>query len=321
MQNKLEVKVVHTKDAKMKRNHNGSQKDNLQMLLMCLPTLLYIFIFCYIPIFGVILAFKSYDYKAGILGSRWIGFSNFKFFFTSQDAWRITRNTVCLNALFIIGGTIFAVLLALILYEVTKTLYVKIYQTILILPSYLSWVVVGYMAYAFLNPNMGIMNQILKSMHMGEVMWYSNPGYWPGILVFAVIWKNIGVNCVIYYAGLMGVNKELYEAAKMDGANKWQCIKNISIPALVPLITIMTILAIGGIFRSDFGMFFNLTRDIGYLYPTTDVIDTYVYRALRQLGDIGMSSAVGLYQSVVGFVLILVTNKVVKRIEPDNALF
>lgn len=302
-------------------NNRKDRKDNITMILMCLPVFLHLFIFSYLPMIGVVIAFKDYRYDKGIFKSDWIGFKNFEFFFSSQDAWRITRNTIVLNTVFIIVGLIAAVALALILFEITNKFFINIYQTVMILPSYLSWVIVGYMSYAFLNPSFGVINVLLQKFNIAGIEWYSNPKIWPFILTFAVVWKNMGLNCVIYYAGLMGINDEYYEAACIDGATRWQQTKYISIPFLVPLMTILTILAIGRIFRADFGMFFNLTRDIGALYETTDVIDTYVYRALRSLGDVGMSSAVGLYQSGVGFLLILITNTIVKRIEEDNALF
>ena len=296
-------------------------KDNLIMYAMCLPVFIYILIFSYAPMLGLVIAFKDYRLDKGILGSNWVGFENFKFFFTSEDALRVTVNTIFLNFLFIFAGLVFAVLLALLLFEISKRWLIKTYQTVMILPSYLSWVVVGFMTYAFLNPTMGILNSALSSLGGEGISWYSESKYWPFILTFAVIWKNVGLNCVIYYAGLMGINQEYFEAAAIDGAGKMRQMWYISIPSLTPLITIMTILAIGGIFRSDFGMFFNLTRDVGALYPTTDVIDTYVYRALRSLGNDSMATAVGLYQSIVGFVLIILTNAIVNKIEPDNALF
>jgi putative aldouronate transport system permease protein len=304
-----------------KRRNTWDLKDNLIMGAMCLPVFIYILIFSYLPMLGLVIAFKDYRVDRGILGSEWIGFKNFEFFFTSIDAWRVTFNTIYLNFLFIVMGVIAAVLLALLLFEVSKRWLIKTYQTVLILPSYLSWVVVGFMTYAFFNPTIGIFNKIAGVFSGTPVEWYSEANAWPAILTVAVIWKNVGLNCVVYYAGLMGINQEYYEAASIDGAGKLKQMWYISIPSIIPLISIMTILAIGGIFRSDFGMFFNLTRDIGTLYPTTDVIDTYIYRALRVLNNEGMSTAVGLYQSVVGFIMIIITNAIVNKYEPDNALF
>ncbi len=296
-------------------------KENGEFIVLSLPVIVHLFIFSYIPMLGIVLAFKNFRFDKGIFGSDWIGLNNFMFLFTSQDAWRITLNTIGLNLMFIFSGLVCSVTFALMLYEITNKNYVKLYQTVIILPSFLSWVVVGYMAYILLNPQLGVLNKILEAAGAEPVSWYSEPSYWPVILAISNIWKNVGLGSIIYYAGLMGINQEYYEAADIDGAGKFQKALKISIPNILPLMVIMTILAIGGIFRSDFGMFFNLTRNVGSLYPTTDVIDTYVYRALRVVGDIGMSSAAGLYQSIVGFIMILVTNAIVRRIQPENALF
>jgi len=305
---------------KRKKDRRGAV-DNITMFFMTFPTMLYIFIFSYVPMFGLILAFKDYKFSDGIFGSAWVGLNNFVFYFTSQDAFRTTYNTVFMNFLFIVIGISAAVICALLLFEITQRALIKTYQTIMILPSYLSWVVVAYMVYALLHPQYGLVNQIVTSMGGEIVDWYSAPNWWPFIMTFAVVWKNLGLDTVMYYAGLMGVSSDYYEAAAIDGANKLQQTWYISIPFLVPLITVLTTLRIGNIFRADFGMFFAVTKNSGPLYPTMDVIDTYVFRALRQLGDTGMSAAVGLYQSLVGFVLILVTNWIVNKIEPDNALF
>lgn len=296
-------------------------RDNLELSLLALPAIILVFIFSYLPMFGVVIAFKDFRYDKGFFGSKWVGFKNFEFFFQSQDAWRITRNTIGLNAIFIVTGLIVSVSIALMLYEITNRFFVKTYQTIMIFPHFLSWVVVGYMFFAFFNVEHGLINGLLKMLGREVTNWYTEPAKWPAILTIANIWKSAGWNSVIYYAALMGIDQEYFEAATIDGASKFQVIKNITIPFLVPIMTILTILAIGGIFRADFGMFYYLTRESGPLFPTTDVIDTYVYRSLRTLGDIGMSSAVGLYQSVVGFVLVLVTNLIVRKIDPESALF
>lgn len=291
--------------------------DNIEYYLMSAPALVLVFIFSYIPMFGVVIAFKDFRYDKGILGSTWVGLKNFEFFFSSQDAWRITRNTLCLNAIFIVTSLIAAVVFALVLYEIKRRITIKIYQTIMILPHFLSWVIVGYMLYAFLNPEFGFLNRLLNI----KIDWYSKPEYWPSILIVVNMWKGVGMNCIMYYAALMSIDNSYFEAAALDGASKFQMTRYITIPFLVPLMTILTILHIGNIFRADFGMFYQLTRNVGALYSTTDVIDTYIFRALKNFGDIGMSSAVGLFQSFVGFVLVVTTNHIVNKIEPDNALF
>jgi ABC-type polysaccharide transport system, permease component len=274
-----------------------------------------------LPIYGIIIAFKDFMPLEGILGSKWVGFKNFEFFFKSLDAWRITRNTIGLNLLFIFTGLICSVVFALLMFEIKRRMQVKIYQTAILLPNFLSWVVVGYMTYAFLNPSLGILNKIFEMFGLESVPWYSKPEIWPALLTIINIWKNVGINSLIYYAGLMGINREYFEAAEIDGASKLQITFKITIPFLYSLVTILTILSIGGIFRSDFGLFYNIPRGIGTLYSTTDVIDTYVFRALKVAGDIGMSSAVGVFQSIVGFILVIITNAVVNRIDSENSLF
>ena len=297
------------------------RRDNLTFLSMCLPVILQLLIFCYLPMCGIIIAFQDFNSRDGMFGSKFVGFKHFEFFFKSQDAWRITRNTVGMNLIFIFLGLIFAVVFALMLYEVKRRMFVKTYQTILILPNFISWVIVSYMVYALLNPAQGVVNNLLEQFGQKPIAWYSQSKYWPYILAFSSLWKKVGIDCIIYYAALMGINNEYYEAAELDGATKLQQIRYISIPFLMPIVTILTILAIGGIFRADFGLFYQLSRNSGALYETTDVIDTYVFRALKGSGEIGMSAAIGLFQSVVGFVLILCTNFAVKKINPENSLF
>lgn len=310
-----------TKQKKGKRKKRGSFKDNLQLLSMALPTILLLAVFNYAPMFGLVLAFKDYKVTDGIFGSPWAGFKNFEFFLKSQDAWRITRNTLGLNFLFIVVGIICGVIFALIMFEVKRARQVKVYQTISILPSFLSWVAVGYIVYALLDPTKGILNQIIEFFGGKGISWYSEPKYWPVILLITKTWQGVGLGSIIYYAALMGVDQELFEAAEIDGANKLQRTWYISLPQLVPIIIIMGLLDVGKVFRADFGLFYNVTRNVGALYPTTDVIDTYVFRALMNQGNIGMSSAVGLFQSVVCFITLMVTNSIVNKISPDNALF
>lgn len=295
-------------------------KDNMSLLLLALPAILYFIVFSYLPMVGVILAFKNYNYAGGIFGSPWNGLKNFEFFFKSQDAFRITRNTLLYSGSFILLGAATSVAIALLLYEVRSKIALKFYQTSMILPRFLSWVIVSYMAYTVLNPSLGIANQVLKAVGMEPAKWYSDPKYWPYILTIIHIWKAIGLDCIFYYSALLGIDQELFEAAKIDGANRWQQTLYISVPSLFSLMTILMILAVGGIFRGDFGLFYQLPRDIGVLYPTTDIVDTYVFRGLRQ-GTVGVTTAIGLFQSVVGFVMVMGTNAIVRKIKPENALF
>lgn len=288
--------------------------------LMVIPILL-VFVFNYLPMAGIVIAFKNYKYNLGIFGSKWVGIDNFKFFFQSDVFTRITWNTIYMNFLFIIIGTAVAVFLAVLLFEIKSRNATKVFQTVLITPNFVSWVIAAYMVFAFLNPNYGMINTLRQNMGLSKIDWYSEPKYWPVILVIANVWKTMGMNSIMYYAGLMGIDTTLFEAAEVDGANKLQVTIHIIVPMLVPLITILTILNIGNIFRADFGLFYNVPRNVGLLYKTTDVIDTYIFRTMREVGDMGMSSAVGLLQSVVGFIMVMLTNYLSKKVNPDNALF
>ena len=295
-------------------------KNNFELLILTIPALLGFFIFNYLPMFGVVLAFKEYNYRDGIFGSPWIGFENFKFFFESQDAWRVARNTVAYNATFIVVGIFSAVVIALLLYELSNRICIKVYQTAIILPRFLSWVIVSYITYILLNPKIGVFNQVLVWMGKEPIQWYAETKYWPVILTLTNIWKNVGLDSIIYFAALMGVDQELYEAAKIDGANRVKQIIHISIPSILPVMTILFVLAVGNIFGGDFGLFYQVSRDVGVLYPVTDIIPTYVFRGLTS-GSYSMSTAVGLFQSVVGLILVVATNWIVKKIEPENSLF
>lgn len=296
------------------------------LLLMVLPGALWFLIFSYLPMAGTIIAFKQYRYSrdgfwASIVESKWMGLDNFKFLFATNDAYIITRNTLLYNATFIILGLVLSVAMAIILVEISNKKLSKFYQTGMFLPYFLSWVIVGYFVFSFLSSDKGVMNQVLGWFGAESINWYSEKKYWPYILVFISLWKSVGYNSVVYLAAIMGIDKSLYEAAMIDGAGKWQQVKNITIPLLTPLITIMTLLAIGRIFYADFGLFYQVPRDSGTLYSVTNVIDTYVYRGLKTTGEIGMSTAAGLYQSVVGFALVITSNYVVRKFNKDNALF
>ncbi|MEC0090017.1 ABC transporter permease [Paenibacillus macquariensis] len=296
-------------------------RKNKVLLALTLPLVIYVFIFSYVPMFGAIVAFKRYQFNKGILGSDWVGLSNFKFLFESPDLWRIVRNTLGYNTVFIILNLLGSVFVALLLYEITSKKLLKVYQSIMFYPHFLSWVVVAYMAYAFLNPRSGMLNQWLSDLGLGAVDWYNKSGPWIYIMPLANMWKEIGVSAIIYYAGLLGVDPTYYEAAKIDGASKWKIITKISVPFLYPLMTILTILAIGHIFSADFGLFYQLPMNSPTIFSSTDVIDTYIFRALIDNGNIGMSSAAGLTKSILGLLLVLGTNAVVRKINSDNSLF
>ncbi len=301
----------------LKRRKRFINTRTLQLYSLCAIPVLLVLLFNYVPMFGIVIAFKNYNYTDGILGSPWVGFDNFKFFFQTDVFWRITRNTVGMNALFIFFGTIAKLAFAIMLFEISKRRFVKTVQTIAIMPNFLSMVIVAYIVYALLNLRYGALNRILGI----NIDWYATPNAWPTILTVTSVWKNVGMGSVIYYAALMGIDTQLFEAAEIDGASKWMKIRYIMIPALTKLVVMLTILAIGGIFTADFGMFYQVTRNASTLYPTTDVIPTYIFRSLTQMGNMSMGSAVGLLQNIVGFVMVILTNYVAKKIDPDYGLF
>jgi putative aldouronate transport system permease protein len=272
--------------------------------------------------FGIFIAFKDLNFAKGIFGSDWVGFANFKFLFRTDAAYIMTRNTILYNLVFIVLGTMMAIFIAILMTEIAKKAYSKLFQTGLVLPNLISMVVLSYIVYAFLNADNGFINRsILRPLGLAEISWYSEAKYWPFILVIVYLWKTAGYTSIIYFAFIAGIDKHLYEAAKIDGAGKMRQIFSVTLPLLTPIIIILTLLNIGRIFNSDFGLFYQVPLNSGALYSTTQTIDTYVYRALMELNDMGMSAAAGLYQSVVGFVLVLIANAIVRKISPDHALF
>jgi putative aldouronate transport system permease protein len=295
---------------------------NISLLAMALPGILQIFIFAYLPMFGLVIAFKDYRFNLGIFGSKWVGFENFRFLFARGVAWRITYNTVVLNALFIATTLVVSLAVALLLNEIHKSLAARFYQTALFLPYFISWVIAGYFVFGLLSMSpMGWVNRLMVAVGLEPIRWYNSPQYWPAILTLTNLWKGIGFWSIIYLAGIVGINPEYYEVATIDGANKFQQIRYITLPLLMPLVIINLLLQVGRIFYADFGLFFNVTQDRSMLYKTTDVIDTFVYRSLREISDIGMAAAAGFYQAVVGLVLIGLVNWLVRRIDREKALF
>lgn len=300
-------------------------RNNKELLLLTIPGAIWFLVFAYLPMFGVIVAFKRWRIHGGffesLMNSKWVGFDNFKFLFQSSDAWLITKNTVLYNLVFIILGIVLPVTLAILLNELLNKKLAKFYQSSMFLPYFLSWVVVSYCLYAFLSPEKGYVNGILQSMGGKGISWYTEPKYWPFIIIFMSQWKAVGYGTVVYLASICGIDKSYYEAAMIDGASKFQQIKYITVPLLKPVMIIMFITSIGGMFRGDLGLFYQLPKDSGALYPVTNVIDTYVYRGLMNLGDIGMSSAASLYQSFVGLILIVTSNAIVRKVDEENAFF
>ena len=296
-------------------------KPYLPLYLMLLPGCIYLIINNYIPMAGAIVAFKNYNYQKGIFGSDWNGIKNFVFLFKTKDAWTITRNTLCYNLAFIVIGTVLAVTVAILLSEIRWKKAGKVYQTVILLPFLVSIVVVSYIVYGFLSTEYGCVNHILTGLGRGRISWYSDPTWWPLILLLVNIWKNLGYNTVLYYATLIGIDTSYYEAAVVDGATRWQRIRYITLPSLLPTVTILTLMSISKIFYSDFGLFYQVPMNSGPLIDVTNTIDTYVYRGLMETSNIGMSAAAGLYQSFVGFILVLCANLLVRRHDEESALF
>lgn len=290
------------------------------LYLMTLPGLLYLLVNNYLPMAGLVVAFKRYDARKGMFFSPWIGLENFRYL--AKDIWVITRNTVLYNVVFIVTNIVFGILIAILLSELLSTAFRKFYQSVVLLPFLISTVIISYLVYAFLSVESGFVNtKILAPLGAGPVSWYTDASKWPAILTIVNIWRNTGYYCVIYLSTVIGIDRGYYEAASIEGAGKLQQIRYITLPLLKPVTMMLVLLAIGKIFYADFGMFYQVPMDSGALYSTTNVIDTYVYRALLQIGNIGMSSAAGLFQSVVGFVLVMVSNLLVRRADPENALF
>ncbi len=295
---------------------------NIPLYLMFLPGAIYLLINNYIPMSGLIIAFKQVNWNKGILKSPWVGFSNFEYLFKTSDAWVITRNTLGYNLVFIVLGTVLAIAIAILLNEIRSLRFKKFYQTVILLPYLISMVVVSYLVFAMLSSENGFINlSILRPLGLPEISWYTEPKYWPAILIIVYTWKSFGYNCILYYATLVGIDHGYYEAAVIDGANRWQQVWNITLPELVPTIITLTLMSIGKIFYSDFGLFYQVPMDSGPLYDVTNTIDTYVYRGLIRLNNVGMSSAAGFYQSIVGFALVLLANFTVRKISKENALF
>ncbi|MFI3212989.1 MAG: ABC transporter permease subunit [Eubacteriales bacterium] len=303
-------------------NYRKSNKitSQLSLFMLCLPAVICTIIWGYVPLSGLVLAFKRYNFKDGVFGSAWCGLDNFDVLFKSNDMGRIIRNTVGYASLNIVLSIVCGVILALLLFEIKSKMSIKIIQTLAILPRFLSWVVVGFVTYACFEINNGVFNQIRGFFGAEPLSWYTTPEVWLFIIPFMAIWKKIGIDAIMYYAALMSVDAEQFEAADLDGASKLQKIWYISIPSIKGIIIILLILSLGSIFRGDFGLFYQIPRNSGSIYATTDVIDTYIYRGLKD-GSYAMSTAVGLVQSVVGFVCIVAANLIVRKVDPEASLF
>lgn len=296
-------------------------KKNRILYLMALPTLIYFIVFSYIPMLGVVLAFKRYNYSDGIFGSPWVGFENFRFLIQSGTLFQITKNTILYNLVFLVLGVVAQVGLALLLNEITSKFYRKVTQSFMFLPYFVSYVVLGVLVYNIFSFDTGLLNNIRAMMGLEKFSAYTTPGIWKYVLVFLEIWKGLGYGVVVYMAAITGISMEYYESARIDGANHWQEIKYITMPQLKPTIIITTLFAVGKIMKGQFELFYQVIGTNGVLYNVTDIIDTYVFRSLTQTFDVGLGSAAGFYQSIFGLLFIMLINGIVKRINPDYALF
>lgn len=294
--------------------------DHKGLWLLAIPAIFFTILIQYMPLPGLIIAFKNFNYGQGMWKSGWSGFSNFTYLFNSGVAARITSNTIKWNILFIVSTHSIALMVALMLNEVSRGA-VKFYQTVYFFPFFLSWVIAAYLGVSLFDGDRGILNGLLNHFGHEGIIWYARPEPWKAILPLANLWKRFGYASVIYYTALLGLDPQLYEAADLEGASKLQKAFKISIPQLKQLIVILVMMDIGRIFRSDFGLFYQFTRNSTPLYPVTDVIDTYVYRALLSLGDPGMAAAAGLYQSVVALILVLLSNKIVAKFDRESRVF
>ncbi len=309
----------------MKKHLKNIVKEK-EMLILALPGIIWFAIFSYLPLAGNLIAFKDFRiFEGGFINSlfqsEWVWFDNFKFLFASSDTWTILRNTIGYNVIFIILNTLVPIVIAIALSELWSKRASKTYQSIMFFPYFLSWVVVSYFVLAFLDPSKGMINKFLEGQGDSPINFYLEAKYWPFILIALNIWKGLGYGTVMYLASIVGIDRTYYEAAMLDGATKWQQIKNITLPFLKPVAIILFLLAVGKILNSDFGLFYQVPRNSGALFNVTQTLDTYVYRAMTGLGDMGMSSAAALFQSSIGFVLVIISNQIIKKIDSENALF
>ncbi|MBQ9965505.1 MAG: sugar ABC transporter permease [Clostridia bacterium] len=295
-------------------------RENFPLLLIAFPGILCVFLFSYVPMFGVIIAFKDFKYPLGIFGSQWVGIDNFKFLFSSDYIYGVIGRTVGYHMLFEIFSIVCSVLVAVLLYEVNSKLLIKTYQTAILLPSFISFVLISYIVFTLLSHEYGILNNVIEGFGGEAVKWYNEPKYWPAILLITNLWKGLGYSSLLYYATIIGIDTSLFEAAEIDGANKMQLIRHITIPSLVPIVCLMLIMSMGNVMSGNFDLFYQVPRQSAALYGTTDIINTYVYRMLSS-GNITTSSAVGFFQSFVGTIMLLLTNTIVRKISPENSMF
>ncbi len=325
----MDQTIVDTpKGKRLASNRMEKHKKTLVLLTMVAPAAIWLLLLRYLPMGGIVLAFKNYKlnprnptFIGSLLSSKWVGFDNFEFLFKTDAAWVMIRNTLAYNIVFIILGVISPVAFAIMMNELTRKFVKKTYQTMMFFPYFLSWVVVSYFLNAFLDPQYGMVPAMQAAAGKEVTSWYTTPGPWPYILVFANLWKNVGYSTVLYLAAITGIDANQYEAAAIDGATKWQQMLYVTIPHLRTMIAILFIMNVGKIFASDFGLFYNVPMQNGALFSVTQTIDTYVYRAYMATGNPGQSSAAGLLQNILGFICIMTANSIVKKLDPDSSMF
>lgn len=315
------VKAAAGRPSKKRGRGLGRRKMTLALFSMMLPGFVYLIINNYIPMAGLTIAFKQFDYSKEIWGSDWCGFSNFTYLFKTQDAFNIIRNTVGYNLVFILLGNLLAVAVAIMLNFLKGKMNKKIYQTVILIPYLISMVVVSYIVFGFLSQENGFLNQMIASVGGEPVSWYTQTKYWPFILVIVNLWKNFGYSSILYYATVIGIDSTLYEAATVDGANRWKQIWHVTLPGLRGTIITLVLLNLGRMFYTDFGLFYQVPMRSGLISSVTDTIDVFVYKGLTQLNDIGRASAAGFMQSVMGFIMVLAANFIVRKVDKDSALF
>ncbi len=314
----MKAKIKNPKSITGKK---ASWKLTLAFLLLIMPATIYLFIFNYLPMFGVVMAFKEFNYADGIWGSPWVGLENFQYFLNTDDAWRIIRNTIGYNVLFMLLGVITGIAIAILLYEITNKKLLKFVNTSIFLPFYISMVVTGYLAYIFLGHETGILNNIIQFFGGEGISWYQESKYWPVILTIVQLWKNAGFGSLFYYAALMTIDKGIFEAASIDGASRIKQWLKLGVPHLLPIVAVLLIQNMGQILGGDMGLFYQVPMNSGMLYETTDVVSTYIYRGLTSSANLGSTAAVGLLTNSVGLIMVVSTNAVVKKLDPDSAMF
>ncbi len=296
-------------------------KKNKILYLMALPSIIFVIIFAYVPMGGLVIAFKDFKYNLGIIKSPWVGMQNFSYFVNSGKMWSLTKNTLSYNLMFLFATTVAQVFFALLICEMCTKYYKRVMQSIMILPNFLSWVIIGGMAYSFLNYEFGTINNILSSLGLERIDVYSNEKVWRWIFLFVKLWSSTGYGMIFYLAAITGINTELYEAAYLDGCGLLKRIRYITLPLILPTTCILLLLGLGGILKGNMDMFYQLVGNNPNLYNATDVIDTYVFRSMTKLKDYTVTTAAGLYQQVIGFVLVITVNLIVKKFDPDSAIF